>query len=261
MRSTPSPGGNGVSVGAEGAPLRKRDRLRMAVPLAVRTSDLPRRLASALVMLAIAGAALWQGGTVLQSFIALVALACFVEFILLVVRATANIAYRLAAILAGACYIGLAAWGLAGMDRYHIAAVLGVVIFTDSCAYFAGRAIGGPKIAPSISPSKTWAGLLGGMAGSAIWLVAYMAIVHNAGGAPTMAQSFGMAGGEAAGWAATGAVLAVAAQAGDFFESWLKRRAGVKDSSKLIPGHGGVFDRVDGLLPVALIVGLASAYA
>ena len=59
-----------------------------------------------------------------------------------------------------------------------------------------------------------------------------------------------------AGSFAIGAVLAVAAQAGDFFESWLKRRAGVKDSSQLIPGHGGVFDRVDGLLPVAIIAGV-----
>jgi phosphatidate cytidylyltransferase len=56
-------------------------------------------------------------------------------------------------------------------------------------------------------------------------------------------------------------VLAVAAQAGDFFESWLKRRAGVKDSSRLIPGHGGVFDRVDGLLPVAILSGIAMSFA
>lgn len=231
------------------------------VPVKVATSDLPKRAASAAIMLAVAGAALWQGGAVLQTFIALVGLACFIEFILLVVRATPNVPHRLAAILAGGAYIGLAAAGLAGLDLYHIVAVLGIVIFTDTCAYFAGRAIGGPKIAPKISPSKTWAGLFGGMAGSAAWLTGYMALAHNSGGAVRLADTFDIGGGEAVGWAAVGGVLAIAAQMGDFFESWLKRRAGKKDSGNLIPGHGGVFDRIDGLLPVALIVGLLAAYA
>lgn len=228
------------------------------VPVSVATSDLPKRAASAVIMLAAAGAALWQGGAVLASFITLVALACFVEFVLLVVRATPNLAFRLAAILAGAAYIGLAAAGLAGLGLYHIVAVLGIVIFTDTCAYFAGRTIGGPKIAPKISPSKTWAGLVGGMAGSAAWLVAFMAAAHNTQGGVAVAEDLGIGTGEAATWALVGAILAVAAQAGDFFESWLKRRAGKKDSSNLIPGHGGVFDRIDGLLPVALIVGVLS---
>lgn len=231
------------------------------VPVAVATSDLPKRAIAAVVMLAVAGAALWQGGAVLQTFIALVALACFAEFILLVVRATPHVAYRLMAIVAGAIYIGLAARGLAELAPYHLIAVLGVVIFTDTCAYFAGRAIGGPKIAPRISPSKTWAGLLGGMLGSAVWLVAYMALAHNALDSVTLADDATLSGDEALGWAVVGAILAVAAQAGDFLESWLKRRAGVKDSSRLIPGHGGVFDRVDGLLPVALIVGLFATLA
>ena len=244
------------------APMRKRDRVRevvkqyVRVPLAVRTSDLPRRAASAVIMLAVAAAAIWQGGAVLRIFIAAVALACFAEFIRLVVKATRNLFFRLAALLAGAVYIGLAALGLAGLDLYHLVAVLGVVIFTDTCAYFSGRTIGGPKIAPRISPSKTWAGLLGGMAGSAAWLILFMAIAHNANGIVSLADQVEIGGSEAAGWAVAGAVLAIAAQAGDFFESWLKRRAGVKDSSRLIPGHGGVFDRIDGLLPVALIVGV-----
>ena len=249
------------------ARLRRRDRFRAGVkryarvPIAVRTSDLPVRAGSAVIMLAFAIAAIWQGGAVLDLFIAVVALACFAEFARLIIRATSNLSYRLAGLLLGAAYIGLAARGLAGMEIYHLVAVLGVVIFTDTCAYFAGRTIGGPKIAPSISPSKTWAGLFGGMTGSAIWLVVYMAVAHNAGGAVALADDFGMGGGEGLGWAVAGAVLAVAAQAGDFFESWLKRRAKVKDSSHLIPGHGGVFDRVDGLLPVALIVGLLAAYS
>ncbi len=245
---------------------RKRDRLKarakryMTVPLAVRTADLPRRAASALAMLAVAGGAVALGGAVLDSFIALVALVCFVEFVLLILRAGRRWAVRLPAIGGGAAYIGLAAAVLAGLEPYHLVAVLGVVIFTDTCAYFAGRGIGGPKIAPSISPSKTWAGLAGGMAGSALWLEAYMSLTHNANGAVAWAETVGLSGSEALGWALVGAVLAIAAQMGDFFESWLKRRAGKKDSGNLIPGHGGVFDRVDGLLPVALIVGTLATF-
>lgn len=231
------------------------------VPVSVATSDLPKRAASAVIMLAVAAAAVWQGGMVLRTFIAVVALVCFAEFVRLVVKATPNIFYRLAGMLAGAAYIGLAAQGLAGMDAYHLVAALGVVIFTDTCAYFTGRAIGGPKIAPRISPSKTWAGLFGGMGGSALWLAAYMAVAHNASGSLTLASDVAVESGEAVTWAFAGAVLAIAAQAGDFFESWLKRRARVKDSSRLIPGHGGVFDRVDGLLPVALIIGIFAAYS
>jgi phosphatidate cytidylyltransferase len=252
---------------AADAPARKRDRLKarakryMTVPLAVRTADLPRRAASALAMLAVAGTAVALGGVVLDSFIALVALVCLAEFVQLILRAATNWAIRLAAIAFGAAYIGLAAAVLAGLEPYHLIAVLGVVIFTDTCAYFAGRSIGGPKIAPAISPSKTWAGLGGGMVGSALWLAAYMAMAHNTAGRAVLADEAGIGGSEALGWAVVGAVLAIAAQAGDFFESWLKRRAGKKDSGSLIPGHGGVFDRVDGLLPVALIVGALATFA
>jgi phosphatidate cytidylyltransferase len=132
------------------------------------------------------------------------------------------------------------------------------VILIDTGAYFSGRTIGGPKIAPRISPSKTWAGLGGGIVAAGLWLVVVVTFfgyllsgLDGAGRSLTQAVSakalllaLGI-----------GAVLAVAAQAGDFYESWLKRKAGAKDSSRLIPGHGGVFDRVDGLLPVAIIAG------
>lgn len=226
----------------------------VAVPLAVKTSDLPVRLASATVMLALAIGALVIGGRVFDTFVVLVALAAFVEFVLLVVKATANIPYRLAAILAGAVYFGLAGGVLTGAGDFVIVLIVGVTVFTDSFAYFSGRAIGGPKIAPAISPSKTWAGLIGGMIGAAAWVVLWVAAID--GGLLGQRFEFMALTGENVGAAALlGAVLAVLAQAGDFFESWLKRRAGVKDSSRLIPGHGGVFDRVDGMLPVAIAVG------
>ena len=106
---------------------------------------------------------------------------------------------------------------------------------TDILAYFAGRSIGGPKLAPRISPNKTWAGLAGGVAGAALlgWLTA-----RNF----EMEPIFHWLGGP----------MALIAQAGDLYESWVKRRAGVKDSGTLLPGHGGVLDRLDGLLAVAL---------
>lgn len=231
------------------------------VPLKTRSADLPVRLASAVVMLAVAGAAFWQGGRVFDLFVGIVALACFAEFVVLVTRATANVPYRLAALIAGALYIGMAAGILTGAADFLIVLVLGVTIFTDTGAYFTGRAIGGPKIAPRVSPSKTWAGLLGGMAASALWVVLWVLAIDSGIdwlgprfelGLALNAQNLGTA-------ALLGAGLAVLAQVGDFFESWLKRRAGVKDSSHLIPGHGGVFDRIDGLLPVAIAVGVLAA--
>ncbi len=225
-------------------------------------SDLPVRAASAVVMLAVATAALVVGGTVFDTFVVIVSLVAFAEFVLLVVGATANIPYRLAAIVAGALYFGIAAGILAGAGDFLIVLIVGTVVFTDTFAYFTGRAVGGPKIAPSISPSKTWAGLVGGMAGAALWLVLWVVAIDGGIAGPRFelglalsAENLGLA-------ALLGAALAALAQAGDFFESWLKRRAGVKDSSKLIPGHGGVFDRIDGMLPVAIAIGaLASATA
>lgn len=107
----------------------------------------------------------------------------------------------------------------------------------DICAYFAGRFIGGPKLAPRISPKKTWAGLFGGMAGAI---------------AVAVATTFWIGSGSALILAVIAVALTVVEQAGDFAESAFKRRAGVKDSGTLIPGHGGILDRVDGLVAVAL---------
>ena len=111
-----------------------------------------------------------------------------------------------------------------------------VVWSTDIGAYFAGRAIGGPKLAPSISPNKTVAGLIGGVLAATIFSGLWVY------GVKLPASLLALA-----------APLAVAAQLGDLFESGLKRRAGVKDSGTWRPGHGGLLDRLDGLVPVSVL--------
>ena len=229
------------------------------LPMKVKTADLPRRLASAAAMLVVTVLAVGIGGAVLDAFIALVALVAFGEFALLVVRATPNLGLRLAAWLAGAAYFGLAAAILAGAGTFLLVMVVGITVFTDTGAYFTGRALGGPKIAPKISPSKTWAGLVGGMAASVVWVFLWVWAMEAQLGWPRFELGLNLSPQNVIGGIALGAGLAVVAQAGDFFESWLKRRAGVKDSSRLIPGHGGVFDRIDGLIPVVLVAGFIAA--
>jgi len=110
---------------------------------------------------------------------------------------------------------------------------------TDIGAYFVGKAIGRNRLAPSISPGKTIEGLIGGVVIAALL-----------GGAWVWDQQLGRALFVAA------PLFALAAQAGDLFESWIKRTAGVKDSSHILPGHGGVLDRLDGLVPVAVLTAL-----
>lgn len=125
--------------------------------------------------------------------------------------------------------------------------LLSIVWAADTCAYFVGRILGGPKLAPVISPKKTWSGLLGAVAGSAIASIVF----SNLAGL----GNFAILGAIAAG-------AAFVEQAGDLFKSALKRHYGVKDSGRLIPGHGGVIDRVDGLIAVsAFAAGLGIARA
>ena len=218
------------------------------MPAKGKNADLPVRAGSALVMVAVAGLAFWLGSIWLDLFIAGVAFATLVEFVILVLKATQRQGARLAAITAGAIYIGLAGYALISFPLIMVIGVIGAVVFVDTFAYFFGRTIRGPKIAPAISPSKTWAGLLGGTVGATIWVFGILFFVASVDG-PVWSgrlqdwlQLFGI-----------GAAIAVAAQAGDFLESWIKRKAKVKDSSNLIPGHGGVFDRTDGIIPVALL--------
>ncbi len=240
---------------------------------------LVKRLASAIVLGSTALACVWLGGAAFAALIVAVALLMCWEWdrltggdgrswtvfllgaIVVAVCVLAAVGWpevALAVALAGALAVALIArlvarppgWALLGVPYIVLPCVaviwlrgvagfevviwlLAVVWATDSGAYVFGRAIGGPKLAPRISPKKTWAGLIGGMtvAAAAGWLLALAFAI----GQPTLL-------------AIAAAVLAVVGQAGDLTESAIKRHFQVKDSSNLIPGHGGVLDRVDGLL-------------
>jgi phosphatidate cytidylyltransferase len=113
-----------------------------------------------------------------------------------------------------------------------------IVWTTDILGFFAGRAIGGPKLLPAISPKKTWAGALAGAAGAMVVAV----LVASLFGSFNRAAIAGIA-----------LLLSVVSQLGDLLESWVKRRFGAKDASQLIPGHGGVMDRLDGFWAAALV--------
>jgi phosphatidate cytidylyltransferase len=266
-------------------------------------TDLPTRFAAGVVMIAVALAATVLGGWFFRALVAAAAVAMMIEWADMH-RVPRRVAYVGAALLAAILLAGseylypaseallevdsgdlaagwpafaaiaglgvllglvsrraIMAWGMVyvGLPSFALLSlswVWEVLVFwvfavtwaTDIFAYFAGRAIGGAKLAPRISPNKTWAGLLGGMAGAALlgWAVAYWFEM----------EWFFL-------W--MGAPMGLVAQLGDLYESWEKRRAGVKDSGTLLPGHGGVLDRLDGLLAVAfattllLMAGLWSA--
>jgi phosphatidate cytidylyltransferase len=151
---------------------------------------------------------------------------------------------------AGVLYTGLPAvallW-LRGSEPMGFLAVLFIFLVvwtTDTAAFLAGRIIGGPKLAPRISPKKTWAGLVGGVAASglAAAVFGYGADISPASLAPC------------------GLVMGLIAQGGDLAESALKRTFGVKDASNLIPGHGGFMDRMDGVVAVAIAAALIGLF-
>lgn len=148
---------------------------------------------------------------------------------------------------AGVVYVAAAGLGLLflrerpGDGWQTLFWLLAVVAATDTGGLIAGRTLGGPKLAPSVSPNKTWSGLAGAVLAAALAgaVAAWLWPGHD-----TLRLALASLG------------LALVAQAGDLFESRLKRRFGAKDSSQLIPGHGGMLDRADGVLSVALVVSL-----
>jgi phosphatidate cytidylyltransferase len=126
-----------------------------------------------------------------------------------------------------------------------ILGLFSIIWSADAAAYFGGKLIGGPKLVPNLSPAKTWSGFASGT------------IAGMAAGA-----TFGsLIGGPIAEWSFVGALLALIGLFGDLFESLLKRRFGVKDASRVIPGHGGVLDRIDGLMAATVVTAIAFALA
>lgn len=121
--------------------------------------------------------------------------------------------------------------------------VMVVVWVTDSAAFFTGRMVGGPKLWPSVSPNKTWAGSIGGLAGGVVAGVIYAALAGVDALVSVGLLSLG---------------LSVACQAGDLLESGIKRRFDIKDTSGLIPGHGGLMDRLDGLIGAVLLAAIVA---
>src|SRR3990167_4300219 len=215
--------------------------------MAAGKSDLWVRIGSAIILFAIAGTALWFGGIAFGLLLLVGGALVLVEWFALVKRMTLGSGAKTALNLLGPILVLGAMAGL-WFIRDHLGVTAALWVFamvwaTDIGAYFAGRAFGGARLAPKISPSKTWSGLFGGMVAA---LIASATIGDRAGivGVPL--------------W--IGLFMGLLAQLGDLSQSWMKRRAGVKDSGKLIPGHGGLFDRVDGVLPVALLLG-ALAFA
>ncbi len=241
--------------------------------------DLPARALSAVAMLAIGGFAIWQGGLWFHILVALVAAGMVWELIRMIggadckaaipVGVLAGVALMAISVLPGiAIFPMLMAVAFAGAtqmpkDRFicgaYIAALMlacfglivlrdargaywvlwlvSLVVATDVAGYFAGRLIGGPKFWPKVSPKKTWSGTAAGWGAAAVVGVIF-------GGAPLVVLSV---------------LAAFASQMGDVAESALKRRSGIKDSSNLIPGHGGLLDRFDGMMGAALVVFLIGA--
>ncbi|MEZ5799890.1 MAG: phosphatidate cytidylyltransferase [Nitratireductor sp.] len=253
--------------------------MNAAVP-AKSGSDLPLRAASAVVMVAIVLWVTWQGGPVFNGLWAIISFLIYFEYqrmigasvprklvlasaimlalsvgLLLVLNSLGGLIAILAAaaiaavlefsmrrsvwIAGGLLYAFLPFMALSelrgdsAIGFVAICLVFACVWGADTFAYFSGRLIGGPKLAPNISPNKTWSGFCGGLAGSVL-LAALVVLLAGYTPGPWLVPA--------------AIVLSLTSQFGDLFESWIKRRFKVKDSGHIIPGHGGILDRIDGLI-------------
>lgn len=202
-------------------------------------TNLQQRIISSLVMISIAVAAVIIGGDIFFSMLAILAIVCCFEVHKLLRTWPARLAIFAYILMAFAAahffreYFGWVPFMLMAM----------AIVLTDVGAYFVGRQFGGPKLAKTISPNKTWSGAIGGL---------LLAVIIS--GAVVSLPFFDHMSVKSV--IIMSAIISISAQAGDLFESWLKRRAGVKDSSNLIPGHGGFLDRLDSWLGAFFVNGL-----
>lgn len=215
-------------------------------------SDLRTRALSAAVFGIIVLALIYLGGPLYALLIGVAVATGIYEWGRMVAHEK-NVFWRYLALLFGICYIAVSGSTLiwlreqTGYGLYNTLTLLCIVWGSDISAYFTGRAIGGPKLAPEISPKKTWAGFAGSSVGAGL-LTAALAC-------PYVTEKFGVvpAGGlSPIGYGALGFGLAMVGQVGDLFISIFKRRYGIKDTGAIMPGHGGILDRIDALLLVAI---------
>jgi phosphatidate cytidylyltransferase len=262
------------------APARNAAGQPVARVVGARWRDLAPRVASAMALAPIALFAVWRGGIVWQGLLTLLATIAVLEWVtlcsvkldnVLTVAAASSVPAAQAAYLAtgrktilvaviaafaavlawrhrllgagvlyiGAGYLGLLLVRVGPGGLANLVFLLLVVWANDIGAYLAGRLIGGRRMAPRLSPGKTWAGAGGGMVFSVVAGLAVAAWFGADRGGQFRAEGIAV-------------ILSVLAQAGDLAESALKRRTGRKDSGNLIPGHGGILDRVDGLLAASI---------
>jgi phosphatidate cytidylyltransferase len=199
--------------------------------------DLRLRALSASVLAPVALLCVWRGGLAWQLLMGLVVLGLAVEWTQMSRRA-----WPAVAVAAGVLFLGLAGATMiwlradAAVGRANVFFLMLAVWATDIGAYLAGRWLGGPKLAPAISPGKTWSGAIGGLFAA---VLVGLLFVRLLGGATLWRAALVLGG------------LSAVSQGGDLLESALKRHFGVKDSGHLIPGHGGLMDRLDGMLAAA----------
>jgi phosphatidate cytidylyltransferase len=207
-----------------------------------RWAGLGTRILSAAVLGAVAFACLWQGGFVFSAFVMLAGLVMKKEWDALITQPSTILR------AGGYAYVILPCASLIWLRSLENAgtavtlALIAVISATDIGAYFVGRRFGRHKLSPAISPGKTWEGLAGGIIAAtlaALLLSSAIPVPHTRGSIFWIAP-----------------FIALLAQAGDLFESSLKRRAGVKDSGSLLPGHGGLLDRLDGYMFAAPVFAL-----